>query len=930
MIDNTLDHKAGRGFFFKILFSLLVLNGFTIAVLFFVSYGYSQDSLTSQAKSNIAQQLEQLANSFDHEYRQFLFDTLRSLESASDMDAYLHGSSAEKLVLSRTIEQRFLQLQRAHPSYEMIQFIDADGEIKFGIREGRRQLDKTNIKDSSTANSKIVSDLFSQLSETPLLLSSGNMEWFMPPRDMEVIGPIRQVDGSYLLFAGFSKLDKDTGLFGGLLVIEFDLSILFEQYSNIKFSEIPAIWLFDNQQQVLLSPESVDDDNSILLKLNPQPFMKPEQSLTIQVLDNEMGMIAYRDLAMTSNVPIMRLAFSVPRELILKGLQPAFNFFSLVSLVSAIAIGILSLGISRLLSRPVRELSIAQNQLANAQRLANLGHWEWSEEKQSILLSENAQLIYERDKSDGSLTLDNFLLYASPKDREKTTRVMNQAIKDHIPGRLDHYLVTDSGGKRFVHQEIDIIKTNPVRIIGTIQDITERREAEDQIRQLAYHDSVTGLPNRTSLLERTASAIEEARISGSLVAIFFLDLDKFKRVNDTIGHNAGDELLRLVSKRIQASLRSYDSIGAAASTVARLGGDEFILLLRNLNHQEDAIRVAERILLTLAEPFEISSTQVITSGSMGISFYPSHGENVDDLLQHADAAMYQAKAKGRSQYAIYNSKLDARSRDRQMLEISLQRALDNNEFTVNYQPRINAQTYELISLEALIRWRHPVQGFIAPDVFIPVAEEIGLIFPIGQFVMQMACRQLAEWQKIFDDKIKVSVNLSPIQFSSKTLITEIHDILNETGINASSLELELTEHALFENIESAVALANDLKAIGISLSIDDFGTGYSSLQQLKRLPVDLLKIDQSFVRDILIDNDDRLIVQTSVELAHSLGLKVVAEGVEKAEQAAVLNEMGCDELQGYFFSHPKSAAEITSLLEDPLEIASKFTATEIG
>ncbi|MES9852731.1 MAG: EAL domain-containing protein [Candidatus Thiodiazotropha sp. L084R] len=223
-----------------------------------------------------------------------------------------------------------------------------------------------------------------------------------------------------------------------------------------------------------------------------------------------------------------------------------------------------------------------------------------------------------------------------------------------------------------------------------------------------------------------------------------------------------------------------------------------------------------------------------------------------------------------------------------------------------------------------------VQGFIAPDVFIPVAEEIGLIIPIGKFVMQMACRQLAEWQKTFHDQIKVSVNLSPIQFSSKTLIAEIHGILNETGINASSLELELTEHALFENIESAVALANDLKAIGISLSIDDFGTGYSSLQQLKRLPVDLLKIDQSFVRDILIDNDDRLIVQTSVELAHSLGLKVVAEGVEKAEQAAVLNEMGCDELQGYFFSHPKSAAEITSLLEDPLEIASKLTATEIG
>lgn len=440
-------------------------------------------------------------------------------------------------------------------------------------------------------------------------------------------------------------------------------------------------------------------------------------------------------------------------------------------------------------------------------------------------------------------------------------------------------------------------------------NITERKQAEQIIHHLAYHDPLTGLPNRVLFNDHLALELAHAQRNKRMLAVIFLDLDRFKTINDTLGHAMGDQLLQEVAKRLRSCLREGD-------TVARLGGDEFMLLLPGITHGEDVAKIARRILEVLKPPFNLEGRELHISSSLGISLYPSDGRNAETLIKNADAAMYRTKEQGRGTYQFYTPSMNAKAFERLILENDLRRALERQEFVVYYQPQVSLHTGQIVGVEALVRWQHPDRGIIPPMEFIPLAEETGLIVPLGDWVFRVACAQHRTWQEAGFPPLRIAVNLSAHRFKQKGLIRDVVRILQETGLDPGYLELELTESHLMENVESTISLLHELKALGIHLSIDDFGTGYSSLSYLKRFPIDTLKIDRSFVLDITHNPDDAAIALAIIAMAHSLGLKVTAEGVETKEQLEFLRAHQCDTMQGYYFSRPVPAEVITQLLQE--------------
>jgi diguanylate cyclase (GGDEF)-like protein/PAS domain S-box-containing protein len=443
-------------------------------------------------------------------------------------------------------------------------------------------------------------------------------------------------------------------------------------------------------------------------------------------------------------------------------------------------------------------------------------------------------------------------------------------------------------------------------VVLTSRDITRRKAAERRIQFLAHHDVLTDLPNRALMYDRLEVALAQAHRHGHGVAALFIDLDRVKVVNDTLGHAAGDRLLQEVATRLCRCTREGD-------TVARLGGDEFMVVLPNLGDPQGAAAVAEKVLESLARPMPLDGQEIFISASIGISLFPADAKDAEDLLRNADAAMYSAKRLGGNNYQFYTADLNAQMQERLAIEHGLRVALQRSELHLVYQPKIDLLSRRIIGVEALVRWHHPSLGPISPERFIPIAEETGLIVPIGEWVLRTACQKIRDWR---DQGIElpVAVNLSARQFRQRNLAQTINAILSETGIPPACLEIEITESDVMENAESAIATLDQLKARGINISIDDFGTGYSSLSYLKRFPLDILKIDRSFVRDIAIDSDDAAIVEAIIALARSLDIKVVAEGVESESQVAFLSRSGCDFAQGFLFSPPVTAEEIPALL----------------
>jgi diguanylate cyclase (GGDEF)-like protein/PAS domain S-box-containing protein len=459
-----------------------------------------------------------------------------------------------------------------------------------------------------------------------------------------------------------------------------------------------------------------------------------------------------------------------------------------------------------------------------------------------------------------------------------------------------------AGNHFYKHLAINAVKNEQglvTHYISISSDISERKEYDKNVHFLAYYDVLTGLPNRTLLRDRLGQMIAAAHRDNMQFALLFLDLDRFKYINDSMGHSVGDKLLQSVAQRLQVCVREGD-------TVSRIGGDEFIVLLREIDEQGVAL-VADKLLKTLATPFNLNGQEISTYASVGIALYPEHATDIDVLMKNADAAMYCAKENGRNNYKFFTPEMNFRANQVFLMEKDLRVALEQDQFTLVYQPQVDLMTGKICGAEALLRWKHPEKGFISPAEFIPVAEETGQIVPIGEWVIRTACWRFAAWQKQGMPAIPIAVNLSIRQLRQPNLAEVIEAALEENGLDPHYLELEITEGIMMGDTKSAMAFLSRMHSLGVQMSIDDFGTGFSSLSYLKNLPVNKLKIDQSFVRDIETDESDAAIVRSIISLGHRLDLKVIAEGVETLEQLDFLRIRGCDEVQGYYFSRPLSA-----------------------
>jgi diguanylate cyclase (GGDEF)-like protein/PAS domain S-box-containing protein len=439
--------------------------------------------------------------------------------------------------------------------------------------------------------------------------------------------------------------------------------------------------------------------------------------------------------------------------------------------------------------------------------------------------------------------------------------------------------------------------------ISIVEDISDRRKAEARIQYLATHDEMTGLVNRTMFGEFLARAIARCHRPGRGFAVMFVDLDRFKVVNDSLGHEAGDELLRVIALRLRTTLRTSD-------VVARFGGDEFVLLLENLSSPSDAAVLAKKALACFEEPFLTDGHELHISASIGVSVYPEDGNDAETLVKNADTAMYRAKERGRGTYCFYTAQMNAQGTERLMLESGLRRAVDRGELELHYQPKLELGSQRIVGVEALMRWRHPALGMVSPAQFIPIAEETGLIEPIGRWALERACADAVAWRALGLPALQMSVNVSPRQLNSRSIINEIRGILDSTGLEPELLELEITEGAMMKNPEHAVKLLEDIRAMGVGLAIDDFGTGYSSLSYLRRFPLSTVKIDRAFINDVSENADAQALVDSIITLAHGLRMKVVAEGVETMVQLDHLRSRGCDEIQGFLLCKPLPRDEL--------------------
>ncbi len=525
----------------------------------------------------------------------------------------------------------------------------------------------------------------------------------------------------------------------------------------------------------------------------------------------------------------------------------------------------------------------------------------------SVLLAKEA-LIYDRDHQPHFADTKFHPLYSTQQTLElggqTWTLVMHTLPRfEKSIDRTKSWLILGGGSllSILLFGFLYALATQHAQVNARASQLThDLQQSEERFRHLAHHDPLTGLPNRALLQDQFARALGRARRAQNHLAVLFIDLDRFKTINDSLGHSVGDSLLREVADRIRLTVREVD-------TVARMGGDEFVVLLADLAEPADAGRVAQHVLVSLAKVTLIDGHPLHVTPSIGISLFPDDGKDFDELLKHADAAMYLAKENGRNGYQFFTSEINALAHGRLAVETGLRHALNHGEFVLHYQPQIALPGGAIVGAEALLRWRHPQRGLVAPDEFIPIAEDTGLIVPIGEWVLRTACAQYAEWRRRGLAPFRLAINLSARQLRQKDLAAITQEVLLTNGMKGEELEFEITETGLMQSAEAAAASLRALKLLGVTLSLDDFGTGYSSLSYLRRFPIDTLKIDRSFVRDISTDPSDAVLVRAIIDLAHSLGMTTVAEGVETLDQQRFLNLHGCDDAQGFFISRPLTA-----------------------
>ncbi|MCM1981960.1 sensor domain-containing protein [Lyngbya confervoides] len=564
-------------------------------------------------------------------------------------------------------------------------------------------------------------------------------------------------------------------------------------------------------------------------------------------------------------------------------------------------------------------LQKTQERYALVIKAANDGIWDWDFQTRTLYFSERWQSMLGLDPHEMGNTLEDWLERIHPEDLDKF-----QLTLDHYrQGRLEqlemeHRIRHKNGQYLWVlcrGMALRDYRGELYRIAGSMTDITERRRAQAQLLFDALHDPLTGLPNRTLLLDQLTEAIAKYRRGASdAFAVLFLDLDRFKLVNDSLGHRAGDQLLRAIAHRLSQALRPED-------TVARLGGDEFIVLLKKVTRREDATETAQRILQVLALPIHLDDQVFYPRASIGIALSDHCPLSAEDYLRRADIAMYQAKARSQPSYALFTAEMQARAEQRLQLEVDLQRAIAQQEFELKYQPIVCLRTQRILGFEALLRWNHPQRGLIPPHLFIPIAEETGQILTLGNWVLQQACTQMQYWNTLEGSPLPlfVTVNLSSQQVSQPNFAGHIQQILAQSGVQPNQIKLEITESTILENTQIARDQLLALKQNQMQICMDDFGTGYSSLSYLHQLPIDYLKIDQSFVQQIRHRHDNPEVIRAILAIAQSLNMGVIAEGIETHLQADILREIGCPQGQGYLFDHPLTAHRATALLQGRLQ-----------
>lgn len=538
--------------------------------------------------------------------------------------------------------------------------------------------------------------------------------------------------------------------------------------------------------------------------------------------------------------------------------------------------------------------------LKEAQRIAHVGNWIWNIKTNDLYWSDEIFRIWGYSPQEFEPTYETFLASIHPEDRNAVTEAVNNALYQKREYAIDHRIIRDNEDIRYIHEtgEVEYDEDgNPSRMIGTVHDLTALRKSEERIQYLAYHDELTGLPNRRLFVERLQMVMDGCKSGDECLAVIFMDLDNFKNINDVYGHDEGDDLVRQLARRMTGAYLNVDMI-------ARNSGDDFLFMVTGKGKVGfESYKVVERIIFEMSKPFDVQGRDIFMSATMGISIYPTDGESPEILLQNSEMAMYKAKKESKSSYRMYSPNMNEEVRRRLLVESRLRNALKNNEFKVYYQPKINIGTGVIDGAEALIRWFAGDDVFY-PVEFIPIAEDTGLINEIGEWVLREACGQTASLHKKGFPQLTIAVNLSGKQFFQKTIHNTVDRIVNETEINPEKLTLEITENTAMSEVEDAIASMKKFTELGIKLSIDDFGTGYSSLSYLKRFPIKELKIDRSFVSEIPHNKDDAAISNAILSLSKNLGLETVAEGVETVEQLNFMKEHGCERAQGYLFSKP--------------------------
>jgi len=570
------------------------------------------------------------------------------------------------------------------------------------------------------------------------------------------------------------------------------------------------------------------------------------------------------------------------------------------------------------LKRSREALQASEERYALAEMGSNDGLWDWNFSEEKIFISPRWKSMLGYEEGEIGTHPDEWFSRVHPNDFKQ----LQQNITACFEGTASHLqseyrmMHKDKSVRWVLTRGIVVFDKNnkAYRMAGSQSDITQRKQYEDQLRHDAFHDALTRLPNRSLLLERLTHAFKvHKRHSEFCYAILFLDIDRFKMINDSLGHNLGDEVLRLVASRLSSSLRSLDTVAYFGDTLARLGGDEFVILLEGLKNTHDAEIVAERIQRVMEKSVTVESHEIVVSVSMGIAFSSVDYKEPEDILRDADTALYRAKALGRARYQVFDASMHEKAMMLMQLESDLRRALARNEFYLHYQPIVSLKTGRVEGVEALIRWAHPSQGTLHPAIFIPLAEETGLIVPIGEWVLRAACRQNMLWARE-GVELRVAVNISACQLHQKDFVDVVAAILQETGMPASRLELEITESMIIEDREGVASKLLKLSQIGVHISLDDFGTGYSSLGHLQQFPINKLKIDRSFIDKMSSDKETCQIVQTIILLSQKIGIQVVAEGIETIEQQNLLKELNCDHGQGFIFARPKDEKEILTCL----------------